>query len=80
MIPCVIVIQNNVVDRNILCKDGKHAEEVFIHLLKNTPEFKTFNQQDIDDILSGGFYELENGSICLSWAMTEKEILGDICL
>ncbi len=79
-VPCVIVVKNNVVEENVLCRDGKHAEKVFLDkLAERLSNWDEYDQDDIDAVLDNGYEEFGNGSVCLSWAMSgdeDEEYLG----
>ena len=74
MVPCVIVVRDNVVDEHVLCRDSKHAEKVFRDKLAEClSNWDEYTQEDIDCVLDNGYEKFGNGSVCLSWAMSPGE-------
>ena len=56
MAPCVVIIKDGVVDDLIQCRDGEHAEKVFVEKCAETfPDWDEHTQEDIDAIIEDGF-------------------------
>ena len=69
MVPCVIVIKDQIVDENILCKDSEEAEKLFFAKCEESiSNWDEYSEEDKEAILENGVAEKANGSICLSWA------------
>ena len=74
MVPCIIVVRDNVVSENILCRDGEHAKTVFLaKLAECLSNWDEYDQKDIDAILDDGYEQFGTGSVCLSWATSPDE-------
>lgn len=74
MIPCVIVIRDDVVEENIQCNDAEHAERVFLD--KCASKLSNWDEYTADDrnaCLEDGYalFGLGHCSVCLSWASPE---------
>jgi hypothetical protein len=78
MVPCVIVIKNNIVDANILCANREEAQRVFLDKCNTyISNWDEYSKEDVDAVLEDGYEKFGNGSICLSWSRTEDEIDGE---
>jgi hypothetical protein len=75
MIPCVIVIRDDVVEENIQCLNAEHAEKVFVDkCASNLSNWDEYTSEDQSVCVEDGYALFGTGSVCLSWAMTEDEI------
>jgi hypothetical protein len=75
MVPCVIVIRDNVVEENILCCDEEHADNVFLDkLAERISNWDEYSQDDIEAVLDNGHEKFGNGSVCMSWASSPDEV------
>jgi hypothetical protein len=75
MIPCVVVVKDDVVDMAVVCRDAQHAEQVFDQRCNQhiPQQWKNLTDEEKSDVLSDGFIKTEGGgSICLTWAFTEN--------
>lgn len=62
MIPTLVVIRNGVVDKVIICNDATTLENLFHE--ESIDRGRPPTQQELDN----GYAELEDTTICMSWA------------
>ena len=56
MTPCVIVVNDNVVAENVLCRDSTHAEQTFFGACeRHVPDWDKVCQESRDDALDEGY-------------------------
>jgi len=74
MTPCIVIIKDGVVDDLILCRDGDHAQKVFLENCAETfSNWDEYTQEDIDAIIGNGYEKSAYSAVCLSWARTPEE-------
>jgi hypothetical protein len=67
-------VREGIVSENILCRDGEHAERVFLDKLAEClSNWDEYDQDDRDAVLDNGYEQFGNGSVCLSWASSPDE-------
>jgi hypothetical protein len=66
--PFIITIRDNVVD-TADCSTEKTCEQDFLAKIKGMdPEgYKELDGDDIDNVVSDGYYSIDNASVCLTW-------------
>lgn len=64
----VVTIQDQVIQENLLFKDVKKAEKHFLDRIKDLAKLDgiKLTKEDLNNILSDGYFELKDGSICIS--------------
>lgn len=63
----VVVIKDNVVESTHLCVGNVKAELLFMELVeKIVPGWVDYDADDVENILSDGYVEYPNGSICIT--------------
>ena len=66
-IPLLVTIKNGVVDEAVIAEDGQHVEQLFIQ------ECSLYGRETNSDELANGYVELEDVTICITWAFPPKE-------
>jgi hypothetical protein len=76
MTPCVIVIRRGVVHQNIQCRDEQHAQQVFLEKLAEClSNWDEYTAEDRQHVLEKQYERFGDGSVSISWARTEEELL-----
>jgi hypothetical protein len=76
MVPCVIVIRNNLVEKSHQCRDEHHAVQVFLKECRTnlpTTNFDNYSTEELHALVERGYETFDNGSVCLSWMYTPQE-------
>jgi hypothetical protein len=80
MVPCVIVIRNNLVEKSQQCRDEHHAVQVFLRECRDnlasgfTTNIDDYSTEDLHAIVERGYQTFDNGSVCLTWMYTAEEV------
>jgi hypothetical protein len=68
MTPCIVVVKNGLVDEITIIENGDEERHFLEKCQESVSNWDEFTAEDISNVLSDGYVERVNGTICLAWA------------